>query len=397
MKIKSFVLVLLALLVITAYAPAQNYQQTPGEPEVDLSFYTPPADTAPLPLSPSTQVKNVILLIGDGMGIAHVEAASLKATGVSGRLDMERMPVTGLSNTNSTSNIVTDSAAGGTALSTGFRTNNYMIARDPDGKNLKTLAEAAREAGMSAGLAVTCGVTHATPASFSAHVENRKMEDVIAEQMVNNRIDVILGGGKEYFIPSTETGSKRKDEKNILNTARDLGYNIIETREDLIKAEKLPLLGIFSISALKTEAPEPTLAEMTDRAITLLSKNEKGFFLMVEGSQIDWAAHSNKADQAIRQTLLFDQAVKTALDFAAKDGKTLVLVTADHETGGMAIEEEKKELSFDWTSRDHTGTPVPVFACGPGAIKFTGVMNNTDIPKKIGEILGLKNFPQKAE
>lgn len=190
---------------------------------------------------------------------------------------------------------------------------------------------------MATGLVATSTITHATPAAFAAHVKERRDEATIASQLLENRVNVLMGGGKRFFLPQSEAGSKRQDERDLIAEAEKVGYSFVQTKEELKASAGDYLLGLFQLGALTTHPPEPSLAEITAKAIELLSRNEKGFFLMAEGSQIDWAGHANDPDETIRQTLLFDEAVKVALDFAVKDKHTLVIATADHETGGMGI------------------------------------------------------------
>jgi alkaline phosphatase len=174
-----------------------------------------------------------------------------------------------------------------------------------------------------------------------------------------------------------------------------MGYDVVEHRDDLSNSEHMFLLGLFAHDGMTTKSPEPSLKEMTNKALAILQKNEAGFFLMVEGSQIDWRSHNQDQQGSIRQMLLFDEAVKEVLDFAEKDRQTLVLVTADHETGGMTINGgtlDGSNMNIKWTTRSHTGMPVPLFAFGPNAQQFTGVLDNTDIPKLISKFWELDIF-----
>lgn len=228
----------------------------------------------------------------------------------------------------------------------------------------------------------------------------------IAEQMLQNRVNVMFGGGREYFIPKPAK-EKQFAQKDLIAKAIADGYEYAENAEKLQRVEGPYVLGLFQLGPLSTKNPELSLPVLTDKAIELLngsykedSNENEGFFLMVEGSQIDWACHANKADEMVRLTLLFDLAVKKAVDFALEDGKTLVVVTADHETGGLAINNGRTDgtkLKIAWTSKGHTASFVPVFAFGPGAELFAGVYDNTDIPKKFAKLLGIKDFPQKNE
>ena len=366
----------------------------------DISFYKCSDTTDVYPLIEGSKVKNVIFCIGDGMGISQVALARITALGNDGKLYMERMPISAIVRTHSLSSIVTDSAASGTALATGFKTNNGMIGMLSDGKKCVTIAEAAKDKGMATGLVATSTITHATPASFGAHVVSRGMEAKIAEGLLANKINVLLGGGSKFFLPKSAKESKRGDERNLISEAKEAGYKYIDSKEALSSVEGPYVLGLFQSGPMTTLANEPSIAEMTEKAIEILDKNEKGFFLMVEGSQIDWACHKNDEARAIKQTLLFDEAVKAAIDFALKDKQTLVVVTADHETGGLIVGKgklPKEKMSLYWASKTHSATPVPLYAFGPGASDFAGVYDNTDIPKKFAKLLGIESFPQAIE
>jgi len=387
-------------LFVTLIFSITIYGYPQEKPEQDISFYKPVTDISSYPLLKEKGVRNIILLIGDGMGFAQVDAARIRATGADGRLNMERMPVTGFVKTHSANRLITDSAAGGTALSTGFKTNNGVIAMSPDGKNFMTILEAAQKRGMGTGLVVTSNITDATPSIFASHIVSRKSQPEIALQLVKSGVNVLLGGGKEFFIPKSIKESKRGDEQSALDEARARGYLIIDTRQQLTDAKGDHILGLFQMDSLKTTGDEPSLAEMAQKAIALLKPNKNGFFMMVEGSQIDWGCHANNPDYAIRQVLLFDEAVKVALEFATENKDTLVVVTADHETGGLTIiggNLDGSSLGFTWAKKDHTAVQVPVYAFGPQAILFMGVQDNTDVARKLSIALGIGNFPLKQE
>jgi alkaline phosphatase len=397
----------LAVIVLALAVPttrAFDYP-TPKIDVNDLSFYQPPISTEPYPLTTAKEVRNVIFCIGDGMGLGQVALARLRALGPAGKLHMERLPVSSVIRTHSSNRLVTDSAASGTAMSSGIKTKNGMIGLAPDGSPYRTILEAAKARGMATGLVATSAITHATPASFASHVKSRKMEADVAEQLLANRVNVLLGGGRRFFLPKSDPNSGRKDERDLLAEARDAGYVYAETASQLRSVTAPYLLGLFQYKGLTTIPPEPMLALMTRKAIECLrnakgmsSGSNKGFFLMVEGSQIDWACHSNDAESCVRQTLLFDEAVKAAIDFALADGHTLVLVTADHETGGLTLfDGDTKEARVKWSSKSHTGTPVPLFALGPNAERFAGVYDNTEIPKRLAPLLGIRPWPQPIQ
>lgn len=347
-----------------------------------------------LPVYAAPAPKNVILLIGDGMGIAQVTLARLS----SGKaLAMDSMPVGGFAKTYSANSAVTDSAAAGTALATGHKTNNGMISMLPDETKIGTILETAEKLGKATGLLTTVMITDATPAVFASHAKTRKDQVGIAPQLLQEKVDVILGGGRQFFIPKSQAGSKRDDETDVIAQAKANGYAYVDTREGLLSAKGNELLGLFEDTEMTTEAPEPTLAEMANKAISILSRDKDGFFVMIEGGQIDRKCHANDAPGAIKQTLDFSDAVGTALEFARKQGNTLVIVTADHETGGLTIlgsEEGGNAITPNFATKSHSAVNVPIFAFGPGAEAFGGVMENTDIPKKIAKLWGVKGFSQ---
>lgn len=348
-----------------------------------------------LPLIKDGKIKNVILMIGDGTGLAQISSGQLNLVGKEGLLYLQTLPVTGFVKTYAADNLITDSASGATAYSCGVKTDNGMIGQLPDGRACRTLLELAEARGLSTGLVSTSGVTHATPASFGAHVVSRNMQAEIAAQYLETGSEVILGGGQEYFIPQSDEGSKRNDGRNIISEFESIGYDYISTAEELNSVSSDRLLGLFSISGMPSEDRSPTLAEMSKKAIDILSKDEDGFFLMIEASQIDWGGHANDAQYVLREVQDYDAAVKEVLNFAVNDGETLVVLTADHETGGMTMQgsDSDEELTIAWTTGSHTGIPIPMMAYGPHAIEFTGWWENTEVGLKLAKLLGLEEFP----
>lgn len=372
----------------------------PGE---DLAIGAATTKSAPLPLLPDNQIRNIILFIGDGMGLSHLTAARTNLLGPDGRLHIEQMPVTGLVATHSADDLITDSAAAGTALSCGVKTINGSIGVDSSGQSHTTILEAARDAGLSTGLVTTTSLADATPAVFASHVRSRGMKAEIALQMLRARVNVLFGEG-EYFYPKADARSERKDDVNPLTLAQELGYSIIDKKEDLASAEADYVLGLFEDLTTDRMKPEmqapagtPSLAELTAGALALLSRNEKGFFLMVENEGVDHGSHVNRPDYFIEHLKNFDDAVRVAIDFALQDERTLVLVTADHETGGLNIINGSPaggRFEVAWATDRHTGQPVPLFAFGPHAMRFTGLKDNTEIPKIMAELLRLSTFPR---
>jgi len=376
------------------------------KPKQKLAIGSHAIKSAPLPLFPDNQIRNVILFIGDGMGLGHLTAARINLLGPDGRFHIEQMPVTGLVATHAVDNLITDSAAAGTALASGIKTTNGSIGVDSGGKSFPTILEAAREAGLSTGVVTTTNLADATPAVFAAHVKSRAMKDEIALQLLRARVNVLIGEG-EYFYPKTDPRSARKDDINPIALAKELGYMVVDKKEELINADADFLLGLFDDLTtdrmkpnLQAASNPPSLAELTGKAIAMLRRNEKGFFLMVEEEGVDLGSHVNRPDYFIQYLKNFDEAVKIGIDFAWRDSSTLVLVTADHETGGVNIVEgspAKKELELAWATDRHTGQPVPLFAFGPLAMRFTGFKDNTEIPQIMAELMKLDNFPRIEE
>lgn len=381
----------------------------------------------------SPQTKNVILFVGDGMGAAARDAIRLATVGEKGNLAMDAMPYVGLIHTSSTVP-VTDSAASATAYASGVKTYNGAIGMDANKKPVKTIMEYAKENGKSTGVVTTSQVTDATGAAFGAHVEDRsKQSDIALQYLTKSKLDVILGGGEDFWYPAGNPG-KFKDEPaedpsekskgtqgNLVDKAKSLGYSYVATKADLQKAKSGKLLGLFSNEEMFQQKPEGegdiynpvvSLPEMTKKAIDTLSMNKKGFFLMVEEEGTDEFAHQNNAKMTIKAGQQLDQAVKVAKDFAKKHPETLVLVLADHETGGFSIEEAddkdesgdgiskedgpfqiagtKQNFVVDWTTSGHTAVDVPITAMGRNAQLFTGIYENTEVFTKLKQAMGIK-------
>ncbi len=325
--------------------------------------------------------KNVILFIIDGMGLPHLHAA---LTANKGKLFLENFRQMGLSKTHSADKYITDSAAGGTALSTGKKTYNGAIGVDVNKNPVKTILEEAEDKGLATGLVSTSSITHATPASFIAHQESRNMYEEIAADFLKTDIDVFIGGGYKNF-------TERKDGRNLTEELKEKGYRVEKDIETIKKIKEGKLAGLTAdehndrISTRKNMLPVATTT-----AINILSNNKKGFFLMVEGSQVDWGAHAGSTIYLVEEMLDVDQAIGKALEFAANNKETLIVVTADHETGGMSILDGNYETGMvkgEFSTGGHTGIMVPVMAYGPGAGQFTGIMDNTDIHKRIKKLL----------
>jgi alkaline phosphatase len=334
----------------------------------------------------TTEVRKVILMIGDGMGLSAIYAAM---TVSENPLNIERCEVTGLIKTFSADNYITDSAAAGTALASGEKTNNGVIGMDANGNRVRSVLEIAEDNGLSTGLVSTSSITHATPASFIAHQQGRGSYEDIASDFLRTDIDVIIGGGSDNF-------ARRKDKVNLLDSLRLKDYDVDTLLSEVLRSSSSKIAGFTAPvhNPYRLKGRGDMLSLSAQKAIDVLSKNPRGFFLMIEGSQIDWASHANQADTLIDETLDFDKAIGVVLDYAAKDGNTLVVITADHETGGVTItggdmRSRKSKLSF--SSKNHTAEMVPVFAYGPGSEMFGGIYDNTQVFHKIMKAMGLKH------
>ena len=344
--------------------------------------------------------KNIILLISDGMSLTQVSTYRLLKGGPNERIAVDKFPVSGIVLTHSENAIVTDSASSATAFSTGRKTNNGALGLDEDNKILENFTEIIDRYGYVSSLISTSEITHATPAAYASHVDLRWKTDEISLQMMDSNVMTILGGGRHFFLPE-DLGGKRSDGLNLLEQMESSRMVMTEKKElDSFDHSDLgKVVGLFADEALRDkEKPEnhvfePSSSEMLNFAITRSEKfNEngcKGFFIMLEGSQVDWAGHANDLNYLKREMQDFDEAVELALDYATQNQDTLVIATADHETGGLLIESSSPtdytapEVKFSFNTGigygSHTGVPVPVYAYGPGSENFTGTLDNTDI------------------
>ncbi len=343
------------------------------------------------------RVKNIILMIGDGMGAEHRKLARLTRASESNGLAMDTLQIRGEVRTASAGGAITDSAASATAMATGHKTRNGVIGLDPDLNHLSNIIEAARAKGKATGLVTTTQITHATPAAFAAHSASRKNMLEIAHQMSLADIDVMMGGGGIYFLPEDKSdcyqqAGKRQKGDDLIEMLQSSGYFYICSEKALralnIKSVER-VLGLFAGEDMLRPFM-PDLALMTQKSIAVLSENAQGFFLMVEGGQIDWASHDNEAEKVIESLRGFDKAVKVARDFALSTDDTLIIVTADHETGGLQINRHEGDIGpfldyqgekffLHWSTSRHTGVNVPLTASGPMSSLFKGEIDNTTI------------------
>lgn len=324
--------------------------------------------------------KNVILLIGDGMSLPQLYAGM---TANKGNLYLNNFKHVGFSKTYSANRYVTDSGAGGTAIATGHKTNNSSIGVDSEKKPVPSILETAQANGFATGIVVTTSILDATPAAFVAHVPDRSMMADIAVDFTETGPDVFIGGGIEYF-------KNRKDGRNLLSELSAKGYQVCDTITELVKIKSGKVAGLLTENRVSRRGDQ--LPVTTGVALDILDDCKKGFFLVVEGSEIDGGGHSNDMAFTVEEMLDFDRAVGKALEFAEKDGKTLVVVTADHETGGLTLVDgdlSTGKITGRFSTSGHTGLMVPVFAFGPGAEVFGGIDENTSFFNKFIGLLRL--------
>ena len=328
------------------------------------------------------KVRNVILMIGDGMSLMHIQAAW---TCNRGKLWLENAQFTGLSKTPASNRLVTDSGSGGTSLATGYKTLYHAVGVDPQGKPLESLVSLAKKNGRNAGIAVTCRLWDATPCDFCCHIIDRDKEQELAADYVNANRDFAFGGGAKYFL-------HRKDGRNIFKELEAKGYHIARSVDDMMSWKKGKMFCVpYDVDTPLPDERGDLLAKASLKGLSLLNQNKKGFFMMIEGSQLDDYGHFNQLDMLMKETLDFDHTIGEVFKWAAADGETLVVVTADHETGGLTVlggDLKAGRVECNFSTKDHSGTMVPVYAFGPGSENFTGFMDNTDIFWKIKRLMG---------
>ncbi|MBO4634261.1 MAG: alkaline phosphatase [Bacteroidales bacterium] len=327
------------------------------------------------------KIKNVIFMIGDGTGLSQWSVGWV-ANG--GALNIDQMPVAGYSRTYCVDRLVTDSPAGGTALAIGEKTKYGYIALNADGEPVESaLQYAKRVKGKKTGVTVTCRINDATPADYCVHGPTRKDEEGLTLQYLDANVDFISGGGTHFW-------NQRSDGRNLIEEMQARGYTFVDKLEDIAGAQGDKFLGLYDEYDLKPALDRgPILMESTMKAIQMLD-NKKGFFLMVEGSQIDDWCHRNKVGYMCEELFDFDKVIGAVLEWAAKDGQTLVVVTADHNTGGLTLLKgsiEERTVKVHFSTKGHDGIVVPVFAFGPGAEAFAGVHENAEIGQIVKDLM----------
>ncbi|MCA9561761.1 MAG: alkaline phosphatase [Myxococcales bacterium] len=346
-----------------------------------------PESGVALPGEAPRPAKNIILLIGDGMALPQISAALYSNNN---KLNLEQFSIIGFHKPYSANDLITDSAAGATAFACGVKTYNGSIGMNYDTLPCVTILEELDSQGYATGLVATSTIVHATPAAFISHQPIRVFYEAIAADFLKVDIDLAIGGGKRYF------DRREDDDRDLVKELRQKGYFVSDYfKEDLKQVTPTSNRPFIYFTAdkhpLTHAAGRDYLPDATNLAISFLRRrSDKGFFLMVEGSQIDWGGHSNDGGLLVDETLDFDRAVGEALRFARRDGETLVLVTGDHESGGLAIDpgSEMNKLKLDFTTNGHTAAMVPVFAYGPSAELFSGIYENTEIYHKMKQALG---------
>ena len=389
------------------------------------------------------EARSVIFVNGDGMGATHREAARLVQEGYDGQLAMNSLPVAGLQTTDARDpeEAVTDSAAAASAWATGVKTYNGAISVDVDGNPLPTIGQEVEEAGLAGGIVTTAQVTDASPAAFFANSTDRSLQDQIARQYLEvSRPEVILGGGEDWWLPAGDPGTfpdapaedpeegSRSAQGDLVAQAQDLGYEYVTDADGLAAADGDRLLGLFANEEMFQQRPEGQgdqydpvvpLADMTAKALDVLSQHEDGFFLLVEEEAVDEMSHNDNATRTLQAMAALDAAVEVARAYVAEHPETLLVVTGDHETGSMAIENVDdtdesgpggtleaiqgetesgedgpfaiagSDLQFvvDWTTAAHSGEPTPVTAEGVGSEQLTGFYPNTRLHDVVREVL----------
>ena len=347
------------------------------EEEKTLQYYVTPnpyeiVDVAMPPVD--NEVRNVIIMIGDGMGLEQVSCAWVLNHG---KLNLDRFPTVGLSRTWCTNELITDSGAGGTALAAGVKTGYSHVGTAADSTDLASVLVQAQELGKKTGVVVTCHFADATPCDFCCHNEYRYNQDDLIADYVTCGVDYLSGGGLDWFTVN------RKDNRDITREMAAAGYTVALTEEELMAAD-LPVIGILAPDNLPVAMERGDLYRRTvARGLDILSREsgDRGFVMMLEGSCIDDWLHGNDIGKAMEELLDFDRTIGDVLTWAAADGHTLVVVTADHNTGCLTLQDgnlEEGRIGVAFGSESHNGIAVPFYAWGPGSDAFTGIRENDE-------------------
>ena len=339
--------------------------------------------------------RNVILMIGDGMGIGQFSAASAMLHGPSGSLVVETAPVTGLVRTYAGNDLVTDSAAASTAMATGYKAPKTAISILADNRQPVTLLEAAKASGLTTGVLTTSGLADATPAGFLVHARDRYQYASIFRSILATENDVLIGGTWIHH----HRAKRDREYLELVERADELGtaagYTVVRDEAGLAGAQT-PILALFDPRGERADAHGPELVVTTEFLLDTLGADSRGFFALIESELSDTAGHDTSVSEVVGAVREFDEAVALAVAWAEDRGDTLVLVTADHDTGGLGVTDGDYEdgiAGVRWVWDLHTGQWVPLFAFGPGSQLFNGVMDNTDIGILIAKLLMIEDFP----
>lgn len=342
------------------------------------------------------EVKNIIYMIGDGMGLA--QASLVKIEGKYAPTAYDRAKNVALQTNYSANNRVTDSAASGTALATGYKTNNGTLGQTADGTRVESIMAKADAIGYESGIVVTCYVNHATPGAFYAHRESRNDNDGIVEDFMNSSVDVLFGGGTRFFNEYFAKNNTTFDE-----AFKAKGFTILKDQSEMASVSEGKVVGLFAETniPLMRQGRGDYLPNATAKALEILTNNvekdgKKGFVLMVEGSQIDGEGHSNNIEGVLAETRDFAKAVAVAMDYADAHPGTLVVVTGDHETGGLSIPSHNTDftmpesgISYGFSTTGHTGIMLPIYLYGTGAECINGILDNTELSQQLQRMLGV--------
>ena len=330
--------------------------------------------------SQESKPPNIIMMIGDGMGLSQISSGMYSNNNYT---SFERSQHVGLIKTHSFDNLVTDSAAAGTAMSSGVKTYNRVVGMDENFNPVKSILEICRDRGYMTAIIATSTIVHATPAAYYSKVKSRYEYEEIASQLSKSNINFFVGGGEKFF-------NDRRDKRNLMNEMND--YLFVSSIESFkkINSNKIGFLTSYDSPMGKHEGRKPSLEDIVQVTIQKLKSFNKPFFILVEGSQIDWGGHDNDSEHMISEMLEFDRTVEKVFDFVNIDKNTTVIITADHETGGVAIIDgniEDSKVVNKYISEDHTATMVPIFSFGPYSSLFSGVYDNTEIFDKLEAII----------
>lgn len=380
MKRQSKVWSISTLLLIFSFTTVYSQNRVD---EIQTYIMDKPYEVKKISAPKGGRVKNVVLMIGDGMSLMHVYSAW---TANRGKLFLDNCETVGLSKTYCANKLITDSGAGGTAMATGQKTNYHSVGVDTLGNPLNSLIDLCYDKGLASGIVVTCRLWDATPADFCCHNKDRDLEEEIVADYANCKADFVFGGGAEKFV-------NRTDERDIFQELRERGYATPQTWDELSDMND----GKIFAALYPVDTPLPAergdlLSRASLKGLEILNQNENGFFLMIEGSQLDDYGHFNNLDLLMQETHDFDRTIGAVYEWAAEDGETLVIVTADHETGGLTLIDgdiDEGKIVCKFSTDGHSGVMVPVYAFGPKSELFTGIYENTDLFYKIKELLGL--------